>query len=335
MASSTMYKWQLRNFSTMASRKNPGNVLYTDDFALPDSNVKLSIRFMPTNTIRKTSKEYCALQLMLKDLGGEKSVKLEYKLWIENTNGEKLVHLNSEIIIHTFYRVNEGYGWHMFVHKDQMYSPANTFVKHDTIILCCDVRMLKPKVSEDNSKLAVEIQKSEWEFYEQGFKGSCMIKVNGQEFQIDKKKLMAHSPVFESMFKSGTQENNVIQMEDVTPSTVNALIKYLHLHDISNLEGDAYGLYHLAKKYQIDDLQEKCSAILIEGLNSDNLFERMVIAFKHEDPSFKQGVLDYLIGRPENFKQIMISGKWKKLMDDNLEMSHEIINEFFKVMKLD
>jgi len=289
-------------------------VIYSDVFTLTESSIKFYLWFEPTNKKEGASKEHCAFYLVSRDLNGEPSIKPAFKLWIENTDGDKILNPISGLYTSVFNQIGEGRGRSEFVHQDQLYSPASTFVKNDTIFICCEILLLP-----------------------QEFKDPCIINAGNQYFQVDKQKLMSQSAVFERIFKSGIQEARdiIIPMEDVAPKTVNAFIQYLHLHKISNLGEEAVGLYKLAGDYQVSDLQKKCAEILVDGLNSDNLFERMVIAFKHEDPGFKQGILNYMIGHPGDFKQIMISSKWKKLMDENLEMSHEIVKEFFKVMKLD
>jgi hypothetical protein len=336
MNSRTIFKWPILKFSTTASRYDPKRVLDSGNFRLTDSNMKFCLRFRPTNATPNFSYEYSSLFLVAKEFDGAAFIDLKYKLWIENTDGTKIPDPTSGMSTHKFEKIDIGWGWSEFAHHDRLYSEENSFVKHDMIFLCCEVQLLPPETIEVNSQSEADIKKKEWALYQEGYKDSCVIQVGDQKFPIEKKKLMTISAVFERIFKSEVQKTQarVIQMDEVSSATVDVFIQYLHLYDLANLDGEAFGLYKLAHTYEIADLKKRCSTILLDDLNSDNVFDRMVLAFKHNDPILKRGVFDYLADRPVNFKQIMISSEWKEFMNVNVELSHEIINEFFKIMNL-
>jgi len=325
MAQRTNYKWTIHNFSTVASRENRTSTLESKRFTLTGSNIKFHLEFEPTNL----TEDHCALGLGLDDLGEAKSVELVYKVWIENTNGNKI-----GMYTDTFYKSQIGGSVFSLLHHDNLYSPASNFIKHDILFICCEIRYKSSIPSDDTPEFAAKIAEKEWLFYQEGFTGPCIIEVGDQKFEIDKKKLMAHSPVFDRMFKSGMKEAQTgkVTLSDTTPIIIQALVKYLHVHYIEDLDEEALGLYFLADKYEITDLKDKCSRVLIGELNEGNILDRLIMAFRHSDKAFKEGVLDYLADRPGSFKEIMKSDEWRTFINDNMQLSREMIDEAFKSM---
>jgi len=68
-------------------------------------------------------------------------------------------------------------------------------------------------------------------------------------------------------------------MNDTIPAVVQAFVKYLHVHDVENSDEEVFGLYLLADKYEIVDLKEKCSRILIGKLDKENILDLLIMAF--------------------------------------------------------
>jgi len=182
----------------------------------------------------------------------------------------------------------------------------------------------------------LDVSKKEWEFYEQGFNDLCIIKAGSQEFKIDKKKLMASSSVLERMLKSGSKDAQagIIRMENTSPKAVQSLIKFLHVHTLESPNEFISELYELADEYEIVDLKEKCSQILLGELHEDNVYERLVLSFKHEDEEFKGNILGYLKSNPAQFKGIIRSDAWANLILNDKQLAEEISDEVFKTLGL-
>jgi len=335
MALRTIFKWPILKFSEAASRDDPEREMYSDVFTLTGNNLKFYLRFKPTNTKEFGSKEHCSFYLMPYDLAEMTSVTLDFKLWIQNTDAGKIIEPRWGFTTNTFVEIDSGYGLTEFAHHDLLYSQNSTFIKRDTVFLCCEIRYRLPEPKKDKVQFMAEIQQKEFSFRKQGYGDLCTIRVDGQEFRVAKQKLMANSPVFEAMFKSGMQEaqNNVIQMQDTSPAAIDALIDYLDVHDLENLQEEALGLYLLAGRYMIEDLKEEATKILIEKLDEDNIQNHLVLAFRHNDATFKFGALDYLMAHTGCFKNIMTSDQWMTFASNNMEMAREIVNEVFGAFK--
>jgi len=332
MVQRTIYKWTINNFSKTASRENPTLILDSKRFTLTGSNFKFHLRFEPTDT--NGSKERCSLGLISVDLGKAKSVELELKLWIENTNGDKFVAPEIGMETGVFNKIGEGSTFSEFAHHGQLYPPESTFIKHDIAFICCEILYRSSIPSDGTSQFAAEIDEKEWSLHQEGFTGPCIIEVGNQKFEVEKKKLMAHSIVFDRMFKSETEkeQTGTITLNDTTPTIVQSLVKYLHVHTIEDSEEKVLGLYFLAEKYEITGLKEECSRVLMDKLDKDSILDRLIMAFLHNDKVFKRGIFDYLADRPGSFKELIKSDEWYKFITNNMQLSREIIDEAFDSM---
>jgi hypothetical protein len=84
----TIVKWKLANFSTVAARDDSQKKMLSKDFHLDSSAIKCYLQFQPTS-IGDSDKNYSSLYLHVKDFAGQSSIKLRFDLWIENELGEK------------------------------------------------------------------------------------------------------------------------------------------------------------------------------------------------------------------------------------------------------
>jgi hypothetical protein len=85
----TVVKWEVSNFSTVATRDDPKKELNSYDFQLDSSAIKCYLSFDPTNRHKDGDKNYSSLYLHVKDFADQSFIKLRYRLWIENQLGEK------------------------------------------------------------------------------------------------------------------------------------------------------------------------------------------------------------------------------------------------------
>jgi hypothetical protein len=84
----TVVKWKLSNFSTVAARNDPNKELLSDVFKIDSSGIKFCLNFEPTNI--RGCDDYSSLYLVVRDFAGKSSIKLRFDLWIENELGEKI-----------------------------------------------------------------------------------------------------------------------------------------------------------------------------------------------------------------------------------------------------
>jgi len=288
------------------------------------------LRFDPTSKKSDVSKEYCSLFLIPKDFVGFKSVKLEYRLWIENSFGENPEDYN-EVISHTFDSL-KGHGYHELVHHSHLYGPTANFVKDDVVILCCEVQAIKPS-KRVLPQSEFDLREKLYSFYGRASSDNCTIQVGERIFNVSKSVLISRSNVFDCMFNSATKEalENKVTISDVGPETMECFIRYLYLGKLDNLKEMAKDLFYLADKYDVKDLKEECVESLSEGFNTDNVLERLQLAFKHNDEVLKQAILDYVCSKTSdgNFNYIMKTDEWTSLMLESKQLADEIVDAVF------
>jgi BTB/POZ domain-containing protein 1/2 len=93
-----------------------------------------------------------------------------------------------------------------------------------------------------------------------------------QSFPGHKFLLSMSSPVFETMFYGPlASDEKEIRLADEDPESFNAVLRYLYTEEAEfNMEIVISTLYS-AKKYMLDQLEEKCSTFIIKNLACDNV----------------------------------------------------------------
>jgi hypothetical protein len=86
----TLIKWKVANFSTVAASDDSDKFLSSDFFKLDSSEIKCYLRFDPTNNHDSGDRHYSSIYLYVSDLNGNSGVKLHIKFWIENELGDKI-----------------------------------------------------------------------------------------------------------------------------------------------------------------------------------------------------------------------------------------------------
>jgi len=331
MEISTLFKWRIDQFSRKASRDNLENK-YLDSPALELSNgAQFSMEFDPVNQDEGGDNSYCSFFLNLKNLRGNKSVQLNYRLWIENNVGERLGGFN-EVISHTFDESSKSYGYSEFLHNSLLYGSTATFVKDDTVFICCDVkvsRSLKRKLSSSESNLREKL----YSFYEDDTAEHCILHVPKKKFKVSKAVLIAQSEVFEKMFATDTkekQENEVI-ITDATPEIMEQFIRYLYLQKIEDLDAISQDLFILADKYAVEPLKKDCVESMSKTFSKKNALERLKLAFAHNDSDLKEHILAYVCDKSSEgrFRDIVKTEEWANLAVKNKQLVNEISDAIF------
>ncbi|KAG8177968.1 hypothetical protein JTE90_012655 [Oedothorax gibbosus] len=141
--------------------------------------------------------------------------------------------------------------------------------------------------------------------------------------------LASRSPVFKAMLRKTTQESQTgaIQIEDIHPDTVRAMLKYIYCARTEDLsETSACALLYAADKYELLDLKQICVAHLKSVISNDNFFRILDAAVAH-DEDLKLVVIDY-IGK--NFTEIEQSADWGELKKQNPELVMDILTKIVK-----
>jgi len=326
----TIFKWRIEKFSKTASRNDPTKELISPYFEL-NRDVKLLLVFHPTSIQPDGDKDYCSVYLYAKVVGKGKSVNLDYFLWLENIDGERLGQ-STKATSHTFTDLPSGYGFSNFANNSKLYGREASFVKNDVVFVCCEIKSI-PLLTEIPPPLESELRQKLYSFYEQSSIDNCTIQVGKRSFNGSKAILVAQSSVFDRMFMSGMQEarENKMAIENVSPEIMACFIEYLYLGKLNNLKDLAKDLFILADKYDVSRLKEECIESLLSSFTKDNILERLHLAFRYNNSDLKETVLAYVCDKTSdsNINYIMKTEAWTKLVIEDKQLADEITDAVF------
>ena len=122
-----------------------------------------------------------------------------------------------------------------------------------------------------------------------------VIGQDGTKFRCHKIVLASQSKVFHAMFSAQNMQEASqarVQITDIQPHTLAALLKYLYTGDF---DGDqSSGLLVAADKYDLQPLRQTCETHLIKSLTKDNVVDLILLADRHNAAGLKTAALEYV-----------------------------------------
>jgi len=323
---STVFKYPITTFSTRSTRTGGINSFNSSIFSPDDTGANFNLRFVPKSPGVIGAETSCTMYLILADLWDDDldSTNVQFKLWIENSHGQKRPE-QPKVITNSFTREQTMRGLYRFMNSDELYSQDDDdeFIKNDYLLLCCEILPIKEEKKE-LPPFEHEFNEKMYSLYDQGIKGDCVLQVAGEEFKVPKTLLMASSEVFERMLTAETQEkqSSIIKIEDVRSEIMDKFIKYLYIRSFSaDMEDIAEELFILADRYAVQLLLDECVNTLSIAFTKDNIVRNLQLAFTHINEEFKKRALFYA---KDFANQIMHSDQWKQLSTQNKELTDEI-----------
>jgi len=325
----TLYKWHEGDPDII--RDNAFESFSSGSFKLNGTNIEFRLCLKP---VSEYNQDYCALYLRVFKWDGETSVTLQFRLWIENAIGEKLLEKPSELTHKFTHGDNEDIGDSSFILRDHLLSPDFDFEKYNSITFCCESLRIKP---DAGFLVALKFHEKTQSLFEAGITGDCVLKTNNQNFKVPKNLLMASSRIFERKFTSKKKDakSGIVKIEGTGNEIVEKFIKYLKLGSLDEVDQFAEDLFIFANRYAVGSLKEHCIKRLSETFNKDNIVHRLKIAFECKDVELKNHALFYVTnyGVEGNFRNILESIEWKKLIREKPELANEIILAYFSGTK--
>jgi len=286
--------------------------LTSNEFTLNESDMKFGLQFVyhPIDGI-------ISLQLFLKDRGSAEVRNIQCNFWIVDVDGQRTSLLSEN---------NE-------MSEDQPISEVtsssdNNRTLYDTVFncrassICCEIKHTKTQALLSN------FRENLWNAYKNGLRNTCVIQVEGKEFEISKTILTAQSEVFKCMFSMDNTEESqtgIVKISDINVNVVEALIQFLHLGYVENLEEIADKLFIAADKYMILDLKGQCANFIGASLGKENFFDITVFAFKQNSDELKTRILDFLSKSNDGiFMALLTSEEWHQFFSNNVQLAKEI-----------
>ncbi|XP_042415536.1 BTB/POZ domain-containing protein At1g21780-like [Zingiber officinale] len=164
--------------------------------------------------------------------------------------------------------------------------------------------------------------------FQESIHADVTIETSDGSLRAHKAVLASSSPVFKSMFLHDFKEkqSSIIKIEDMSTDACSALLAYMY----GAIKQDDFlkhclPLLAAADKYDLQDLRKCCEEILLEDINSSNVFEKLRTARRYKLDKLTKGCLAYLF----DFRRLPdVRGKLKDFFyDADRKLLREVFEE--------
>jgi len=259
-------------------------------------------------------------------------MKLNSKVWredsegqTENTEGKSLV-LNKS--------TNSG------LIGGQFTGSMSNFAINDTLFICCGITHEEPideldEIDSDDDRIELNAHKefgqNLFEIHSDGY-FDLTIQVEGKELKVSKFALMSSSTVFRRMLSCPNAieaQTGIVKIEKMNYKTIEAMIQWIYLLEVENMEEVAEDLYRAADKYDVALLKKKCIKSMAKNLSPQNLPTRLILAYTYDVEVLKQWILNYLREDFRNTQCLMLSDDWINFAFESNELAKKIIVDIY------
>lgn len=145
---------------------------------------------------------------------------------------------------------------------------------------------------------------------ESGVGSDVTLQLKDGERTVHKLVLMARSPVFRRMFETDMAErrDGKIYMADVSTSVADHFVKFLYTDlfpdEPAKQVQECLLLLHVANKYQVEGLQDRCCGNLIENLKINNAVVILQAADTCNIPTLRCAALSFITSSTERLAEV-------------------------------
>jgi len=324
----TSVRWPISDLFNV-DKCAPDSLLSSDDFYVIGSDVCFCME-LELNRFGVDPYSLSFLYLSIRDFNDEPSIRVRFRVWIENSEGKKMT---SDRELEEEVSLPNGNDRFAFSFRNetliQLVQQFNsTGVK---MFACCTIRQSASAQRPISSP--VQFRQKLWSARAEGITGYCTIVTADQEFLVAKDVLVCQSEVFKRMLLSNSIEaaSSRIVLKEVRPEVIESLIFYLYLGKPDKLETLAEELFILADKYNIEKLKMQCLHFIVRSTNESNFLSHSVAAYFYNSPVLKRHLLDYSKIYKERFRKakLMETNKWRELCARNPTLADTIKQEIF------
>lgn len=300
------------------------NINYFKDLSVKDE-LRSPIFF------RNSSDEYNnKWQLKLYPKGATKSDKGFFSLYLTNVSSKEvtatfslsLLNQNShnlelyKLVENHLFKENseENWGFSKFIEESYVMDPNNELVRYNKLTICCIITIENnKKESEVERKEKVDLAKklNRLKFLDDFEKvmtneefSDVKIKVGEKNFHLHKCILVAHSDVFETMFRSDMIEKNqnIVTIEDASHEVLEEFFRFIYTGKVSdNIRGMICELLDVAEKYHVEELKQWCEEIMCKNLAIDNAVKYLYSAILFNAKKLEVDSMEFLTCHLKNF----------------------------------
>ena len=324
-------KWDLHNITALEWQEfKPGEYIYSPDFhADGDADIKWFIHLLPNGdeesegsiTVFLNARIHPAMRF---------PVKAKFTFTAASEKGSKKIWSNTDTKI---FGSNEP---HLDGHGFCTNIKLGDVLESNYLSLACQVQyadknpevkitdLQSQSVPLNNEERLSSLSKDlEQLFLNQSETDVCFI-IRGKEIKAHKLILLARSPVFAAMLKSGMKESveNRVEINDIAPDIFEALLRFVYTARVDLTEIDVRDLLAAAHKYLLSQLELECQNYLSERLTTENCVEMLALADLHDCVYLKRSVLHFFRVYRD---VIMQSDDWKNLKISNPDLAFHVL----------
>ncbi|KAF8771437.1 Speckle-type POZ protein B like protein [Argiope bruennichi] len=159
------------------------------------------------------------------------------------------------------------------------------------------------------------------------------LRTGSESFPVHRLILSIFSPVFKAMFTKDIQEEDrkYIDIPDVDADTLRLMLSYIYTNTVPSHGWERSAqLLIAANKYELVDLEEKCTEFLTSNLTASNCFSILKIADSHHDQSLQTVVYRFMI---KHNTEVFKSDAWKNFKKENFDLAMNTTERIICLMK--
>ncbi|KAI6215361.1 hypothetical protein M3Y94_00377000 [Aphelenchoides besseyi] len=202
------------------------------------------------------------LFVTLTEYDGNYPVDLEYKLWVEDSDGAKSCMKDDHILFFANHNQERFYCQDYF---------RNVVVElnEDPIFLCFNARLW---IDIDKEMPTVEIDHIKM-YNDENF-ADLEIRVGQVNFKASKFIVCSQSGAFYRMFTNAMKEREtgIVQIDNFDVQLVEKMLLYLYSGKVNDLSSCSLSLLNIAEHFEINGLINLCTKSILMNLNMDNFF---------------------------------------------------------------
>ena len=123
---------------------------------------------------------------------------------------------------------------------------------------------------------------------------NVVIKCKDKAFDVRRVIVASQSPFFKSKLEPWDTDDRSIDMSDLDPQIVEAIIKFMYTEQVPNIDTLAPDLLAASEQYQLSALTNLCEKTLIKKLTDSSALSLLKLAISHNAHDLQAKVQEYI-----------------------------------------
>lgn len=327
------HRWTISNYSDR-TRYNGGNTaLLSPSFSPEEKGEQWILKLVPSQACGSPLK-YCVgvYVSLVSDLPHK--VWMKYKISLSRK--DQVDHCREQS---SYTQIAKGsqYGLPNFIEKDVALNLQNGYLVNDTLTLYCTIYVKLLDTPQHSTGRISRVPVQDFclpnqleEARQKGLFTDVVLVAGDKEFKAHRVVLATQSSFFSTRFQERwSQGDNRVQMADIDPSILEAILNFLYTGEIAAVSMMAEKLLSVAEEYELENLRLACEQELSRSITVENVLSMLVLADTHRARYLKATCLDFVVA---NSSSLLKSEEWDQLKkskqheDTRMEVLEELLD---------